>query len=608
MKEPGAKRWVWDLYPLSAGTWGNRQVPADDTPPGQRMKTSRKRASGRVSYMFSDKPSHPLRVETVWRWAYVPTEDNLAALIRWYPGDAPGCPSWDTIKSELVVASHVAAELDKMEAPVLLAMLGAIRNAKADQAGNTASASSGTKTRDDIEPRCRRLCAELREEITTLDASPLPMDAPRPQHCAWIEAVAGLLADVHGERLARADRFRDQLVAMKHASRSSKLSPVEKREHQRMAKGLLEVLALAERSVSVSETWRADLWERTKVFLPGVAKCISVVCAGTGHFPADKIDAAVKEWRQIEVAAAEKRAAAGEKKWNLAAGTWDAAERAAWRPHSETDDQAIEEDNTVARRERRSLSAEDEADLLQRCLRRCCLCYALEGDDSQKEGQIAHLDHNRSNGQPDNFVFLCLRHHNSYDSKMGQAKNITEQEVRRHRQTLLDAIEEGKVPARRESAVLKFPTPGPSAVNVNGDGNVVAGGDVNYVVNMPKPTRRKGRSSSKPPIIPGTVSEDARMVGYLNYLVRRYEQFKKWECDRNGQRMGWGVIRNAYKREMKYEVIHTPKEMFEDAVEYLQRRIRNTRLGRMKKCQRFYSEFKEFDEKTSGKERLPVDD
>ena len=86
MKEPGARRWVWDLYPLSAGAWGNRQVLADDTPPGQRMKTSRKRASGRVSYMFSDKPSHPLRVETVWRWAYVPTEDNLTALIRWYPG------------------------------------------------------------------------------------------------------------------------------------------------------------------------------------------------------------------------------------------------------------------------------------------------------------------------------------------------------------------------------------------------------------------------------------------------------------------------------------------------------------------------------------------
>lgn len=191
---------------------------------------------------------------------------------------------------------------------------------------------------------------------------------------------------------------------------------------------------------------------------------------------------------------------------------------------------------------------------------------------------------------------------------MGQAKNITEQEVRQHRQTLLDAIEQGKVPGRRESAVLKFPTPGPSAVNVNGDGNMVAGGDVNYVVNMPKPKRRKGRSSSKPPIIPGTVSEDARMVGYLNYLVRRYEQFKRWECDHNGQRMGWGVIRNAYKREMKYEVIHTPKEMFEDAVEYLQRRIRNTRLGRTKKRQRLYSEFDEFDERASGKEGLPVDE
>jgi hypothetical protein len=59
---------------------------------------------------------------------------------------------------------------------------------------------------------------------------------------------------------------------------------------------------------------------------------------------------------------------------------------------------------------------------------------------------------------------------------------------------------------------------------------------------------------------------------------------------------------------MKYEVIHTPKEMFEDAVEYLQRRSRNTRLGRMKKRQRLYREFDEFDERASGKEGLPVDE
>lgn len=95
---------------------------------------------------------------------------------------------------------------------------------------------------------------------------------------------------------------------------------------------------------------------------------------------------------------------------------------------------------------------------------------------------------------------------------------------------------------------------------------MVAGGDVNCVINMPKAKRGKSRPKTRPQVIPGTVSEDARMIGYMNYLVKRYEQFKKWECDRNGQRMGWGVIRNAYKRDKKYELIHTPKALFEAGV------------------------------------------
>jgi hypothetical protein len=124
---------------------------------------------------------------------------------------------------------------------------------------------------------------------------------------------------------------------------------------------------------------------------------------------------------------------------------------------------------------------------------------------------------------------------------------------------------------------------------------------------MPKAKRGKGRSGAvRPPVIPGTVSEDARMVGYLNYLVRRYEKFKKWECDRNGQRMGWGVIRNSYKRDMKYELIHTPRTLFEAAARYLQQRIENTRLGKMKHGRNLYSRFEDFDEQASDDEGLPT--
>ena len=602
MSEPGQKRWVWDLYPLAMDTWDNRMIPDDGSPAGQRIRTSVRRPRGWISYLGSDAPARPLRVETIWRWAYVPTDDNLAVLNRCYPKDDPCRPSWDTIKGDLVVAGHAPDALDKLEAPVLLAMLAKAKSVGADTA-TTKTRTNKART-ERMEPTCARLCADLHEEAGELDVSPPPLDDPAPQQYAWMEATAALLADAYGQRLDRAERFREQLINVKHASRSRELPPDDKREHQRMAKGLFEVLALAENAVSATERWRSDLWDRAKVFLPDIARDIQVVCAGIGRFDADRMDEATAEWRCIEVAAAEKRAAAGQNKWNLAAGTWTAEERAVWRGPVPLVASAREDNQTMSRDDRRSLSPEETADLLQKCLRRCCLCYALEGDDSRKDGQLAHLDRNRSNADPDNFVFLCFEHHNSYDAKMGQAKNLTEQELRRHRQTLYQAVEQGKIPARQGAAVPKFPTQQAASVNVNGDGNVVAGGDVNYVVNMPKGKRGK-RAATRPPIIPGTVSEDPRMAGYLNYLVRRYEKFKKWDCDQSGQRMGWGVIRNSYKREMKYELIHTPKTLFEAGARYLQQRIENTRLGKMKQGQRLYNPFEDFDEQAGNDEDLP---
>jgi hypothetical protein len=179
---------------------------------------------------------------------------------------------------------------------------------------------------------CMQLCADLREEAGALDVSPPPLDDPVPRQYAWMEATAAMLADAYGQRLERATRFRELLIEVKHASRSRALAPTEKREHRRMAKGLIEVLVLAEQAVSATDRWRSDLWDRTKVLLPAVAKDLRVVCDGIGPFDSNRIDRAVAEWRRIEVAAAERRASACEPKWNLSPEIWTAAERAAWRP------------------------------------------------------------------------------------------------------------------------------------------------------------------------------------------------------------------------------------------------------------------------------------
>ncbi len=81
-----------------------------------------------------------------------------------------------------------------------------------------------------------------------------------------------------------------------------------------------------------------------------------------------------------------------------------------------------------------------EADVLVSSRRRCCLCYGLRRDLQEKRGQIAHLDHNNENNAEENLAFLCLEHHDQYDTRTSQSKNYTIGEVKRFRSELYSAV------------------------------------------------------------------------------------------------------------------------------------------------------------------------
>ena len=69
--------------------------------------------------------------------------------------------------------------------------------------------------------------------------------------------------------------------------------------------------------------------------------------------------------------------------------------------------------------------------------RRCCICFCLEGDSGVKtDGQIAHVDRNPANGNVENLVYLCLRHHDLYDTVRSQSKGITVSEIKYYRAEL----------------------------------------------------------------------------------------------------------------------------------------------------------------------------
>jgi hypothetical protein len=73
-----------------------------------------------------------------------------------------------------------------------------------------------------------------------------------------------------------------------------------------------------------------------------------------------------------------------------------------------------------------------QAEVLVKSRRRCCVCFGLMRDDKIKSGQIAHLDRNPANDSEGNLVFLCLEHHDQFDSRTSQSKNLTRAEVEKY--------------------------------------------------------------------------------------------------------------------------------------------------------------------------------
>ena len=96
-------------------------------------------------------------------------------------------------------------------------------------------------------------------------------------------------------------------------------------------------------------------------------------------------------------------------------------------------------------RKRKRTAKRTETSILISCRKRCCLCWSWDHDDSQKDGQIDHIDRDPSNASKDNLVYLCLKHHNQYVARQSQARDMTPDKVRRARDELLQHLDGPRV-------------------------------------------------------------------------------------------------------------------------------------------------------------------
>ncbi len=120
---------------------------------------------------------------------------------------------------------------------------------------------------------------------------------------------------------------------------------------------------------------------------------------------------------------------------------------------------------------RKEASSEDEAKVLIESRRRCALCFGLKGDLSEHKGQIAHVDRDPTNSEFKNLAFLCLEHHDAYDSKTSQSKSYTPDELTTYRGELYTALKAdgalwaGSRPRRTQGKGPSKPAKAPESIS-----------------------------------------------------------------------------------------------------------------------------------------------
>ena len=80
-------------------------------------------------------------------------------------------------------------------------------------------------------------------------------------------------------------------------------------------------------------------------------------------------------------------------------------------------------------RTRAAVPKDIEIAILSKSKRRCALCFFLELSNGVARGQIAHIDRDKTNGVERNLAYLCLEHHDAYDTTPSQSKRFQPQEL-----------------------------------------------------------------------------------------------------------------------------------------------------------------------------------
>lgn len=199
---------------------------------------------------------------------------------------------------------------------------------------------------------------------------------------------------------------------------------------------------------------------------------------------------------------------------------------------------------------------------------KCPVCDSPDVDHFE----IHHIDENTENKEQANLLMLCPVCHS----------RITKGDISQQEATAIKQAIALKAKLRRPLQAAKIIKINGSVSNSTIANNIQAN---RIIINGKKPKLSYAENA---------IGNDAFKKNYITHLIDRYITFREYDLGKGNA--NYAIVHSMIKKEFKASTFQIPIQQFESLIFYLQKRIGETKLGRINKSKglTLFSTFQEF--------------
>ena len=224
---------------------------------------------------------------------------------------------------------------------------------------------------------------------------------------------------------------------------------------------------------------------------------------------------------------------------------------------------------------RKNPSQRMRALLQQEIESRCPFCQSEDVDTFQ----VHHINEQPDDDRFENLLMVCPTCHSKITAGTIPCNTIY---AKKYELMMLVLQGKDKASGGKVSSVVNV-----SELSIKDVGVAVVGSNNKITTNTIK------RKVVKYP--PDSIGGDSIKANYVDHLIKRYNEFASWQRTDFKYPAFNAHLKRKFKIGPHRAVFNIPLSRFDELVDYIQYRICNTRLGRIKgKSQKLFSSFKEY--------------